>query len=117
MKLINIEKIITEKYLHRLTIDIDISDYIESNRWFGIEKDLELNYIEWLLIDCKTTKPFTLINNRILIRGLWGNSHIHSVLFFNESGDVIGGIAKRGYDIPSVAKFRIVGLITKRLWN
>ena len=73
--------------------------------------------IEWLLIDCKTTKPFTLINNRILIRGLWGNSHIHSVLFFNESGDVIGGIAKRGYDIPSVAKFRIVGLIAKRLWN
>ena len=117
MKLIDIKNIITEKCLHRLTVGIDVSDYVESNRWFGIEKDIEFDYIEWLLIDCKTTKPFTLINNRILIRGLWGNSHIHSVLFFDESGNIVGGIAKRGYDIPSAAKFRMVGLITKLLWN
>ena len=115
--------VIPEKHLHKAYTEYDVSQYVENNSFYSIQrknKNIIFEFIKFVLLYQKTKKTnrrYTLINDRILIFGTNGNSAIRAALYFDEDGNVVGGTATDTKDIPGLSKFNMVGFIEKRIWS
>lgn len=80
----------------------------ESNRGFVIDNKVDFEEIHWLIYrhfernDFSIKYPkkeFILLNNKIIFRVKHNGARIHSALFFDDTGKLIGGKSAYSFDV------------------
>lgn len=91
------------------TLDDDIClNICKSNQTFSIDKKETFEEIQWIMYrhfernDFSIKYPkkeFILLNNKIIFRVKHNGARIHSALFFDDTGKLIGGKSAYSFDV------------------